>query len=82
MSVIIGRCFLVQAIVAGDDRDKGLSIVDLQGGELTCIKPEVTDFQWSFVMDHLRNNFVFDVRYVTSVFDTFRVGSNPSCPYK
>jgi hypothetical protein len=79
-----GDYFVLNGIVAGDNREKGLSIVDIDTGkELTCVLPGVSDYQWEKAIK-IAESGVWDCEKAAfAIEDKYNpFGGPPKCPYK
>lgn len=77
-----GDYWVVDAIVAGDNRDKGLSIVAIENGlELTCIEGWTTDERWNKAIERIKTGVWVTEEACAEIFGGV-AGTDPHCPYK
>ena len=79
-----GNRYVVEGIVAGDNREKGLSIVAIENGiELTCVMPGVTDEQWNVAIK-IASTGVWDTEKAQREIEGryIHYTDQPHCPYK
>ena len=77
---IIREHVYVEAMIAGDNRKKGISIVNLLGDELMCIKPDIPNKTWNMCIKLLKRGYI-SIREADELIGGI-IGNNPQCPYK
>jgi hypothetical protein len=79
---VSGDYIQVEAIVAGDNQEKGLSIVNIEtGNELSCLITK-HDVMWKGYYNYVNTHDVFDTDEANAACGVFQSGTDPHCPYK